>query len=74
MFILYALGLTPPLARLEMKSNTSFEPGLEITDELKHYYKSTKEILNSILTRNGCKLVNFAMLDGEGEDTEKFTL
>lgn len=71
MFILYALGLTPPLGKLHLRSNSVIEPELEITEELRHYYKSTKEILNSILTRNGCKLVNFAMLNGEGEDMEK---
>ena len=71
MFILYALGLTPPLGRIVMKSNSTFEPALEITEELRQYYHSTKEVLNSILTRNGCKLVNYAMLDGEGQDMEK---
>ena len=67
MMILYAIGLTPPAARLEW-SDGDEKPRLvaDIGSELEGYHHRTERLLESILSRNGCTLLNAEMLDPEG--------
>ncbi len=66
MIVLYALGLTPPAASIMQTGEDSFAPVLTIDDELRTYYESTKALLHSIFTRNGCRVVHAETIDGEG--------
>lgn len=67
MIVLYALGLTPPAAEIRKVGTNSFEPVLHLTDEIKGYYRNTKELLHSILERNGCRIIDVPSVDGEGQ-------
>lgn len=66
MIVLYSLGLTPPCAELKRGSSGKLSPSLEMNDQLKKYYKDTQSLLNSILKRNGCKIINHKMVNSEG--------
>jgi choline dehydrogenase-like flavoprotein len=70
MVVLYALGLTPPCAEIRMQGNGTFEPVLHLTPELRRYYKNTEALLESILRRNSCKVLNIANVDREGKEFE----
>ena len=67
MMILYAIGLTPPAARLDWRDGDE-RPHLvaEVGSELEGYHHRTERLLESILTRNGCRLLRAEMLDPEG--------
>ncbi|HLF15274.1 MAG TPA: GMC family oxidoreductase [Bacteroidota bacterium] len=66
MVVLYALGLTPPSASIRLRRDGQVEPGLEIDDGLAAYYRNTKAILHSILTRNGARVVKATGVNEEG--------
>jgi choline dehydrogenase-like flavoprotein len=70
MIVLYALGLTRPSAGLRQVGKGTFEPYLDIDDELRDYYRSTRELLRSILTRNGCEEVSVRPIDSSGTERE----
>jgi choline dehydrogenase-like flavoprotein len=70
MIVLYALGLTPPVAEIELDGTGSVKPKLNMTSGLKSYYISTSKLLESILKRNGCKIVHHEMVDAEGQPKE----
>jgi choline dehydrogenase-like flavoprotein len=57
MVVLYALGLTPPQARIRQVGRNDFEPQLDT-------------LLHSILRRNGCKIIKTDQIDGEGKPYE----
>ena len=63
--VLFALGLTPPTARLELRDG---EPRLrlEVTEELDRYYRRTKKLLHSIFLRNGCRPLDLEFVDSKG--------
>jgi len=63
---LIAQGMTPPSAKISLRKNGKLKLSLEITESLKNYYESTKNLLGSIITRNGGKLLNIDFLDGKG--------
>ena len=67
MMILYAIGLTPPAARLEWRDGDE-RPRLvaDVGSELESYHHRTERLLESILARNGCTLLRAEMLDPEG--------
>lgn len=67
MMILYAIGLTPPAARLEWTEGDE-HPRLvaDVGADLEGYHRRTERLLESILTRNGCRLLRAEMLDPEG--------
>lgn len=66
---LLALGLTPPTAELVLHKGKVL-PRLELTDGIRSYYRSTRELLHSILSRNGCRLLEAQFLDGDGAPHE----
>jgi choline dehydrogenase-like flavoprotein len=70
MIVLYALGLTPPSAEIHLDGANSVKPKLNMTPELIAYYNSTSKLLESILKRNGCKIIQHEMIDGEGQPKE----
>ena len=70
MIILYAMGLTRPTAELRRVGEDKFEPHLDPDSELRGYYVHTKALLKSILTRNGCKLIDAHAINREGSEYE----
>ena len=62
MIILDAFGLTPPGAALQVRAGDA-RVALPITAQLRLYHAETKRILESILVRNGCRLVETDFLD-----------
>lgn len=68
MVILYAMGLTRPTAELRRVGNNSFNPHLEADNELRSYYVRTKALLDSILLKNECKLIDARMINREGKE------
>ncbi len=66
---LLALGLATHTAELELH-NGKVRPRLELTDEVRAYYKRTKKLLDSILTDNGCRLIEAEFIDGKGAPRE----
>ena len=66
MIILYALGLTPPAAKIIMDDKGMFHPVLNLNKNLRNYYRQTKELLNSIFLRNGCEVINTQAINHEG--------
>jgi choline dehydrogenase-like flavoprotein len=69
MVVLFALGLTPPTARLEW-SRRRLRLSLELSDQLREYYKRTKALLHSIYQRNGCRPLDVDFVDSNGEAHE----
>ncbi|HYM20147.1 MAG TPA: GMC family oxidoreductase [Candidatus Kapabacteria bacterium] len=68
MIILCALGLTRPSASFVQTGEDTFEPRLELSDEIRSYYKHGKELLHSIFTRNGCRVLVPQFVNGEGTE------
>jgi cholesterol oxidase len=63
---LYTMGLTPPSARLTITEDGSPVVSLEPSPVLRHYHERTEELLESILVRNGCRLVDVEFLNRDG--------
>ena len=63
---LYAMGLTPPSARLSIANDGSCIVSLEPTAALRDYHERTEELLQSILMRNGCRLVDVEFVNRDG--------
>lgn len=62
MIILDAFGLTPPDAALEFAGDQA-RVSLPLSKRLRVYHAETKALLESILVRNGCRIVDAAFLD-----------
>ena len=62
MIILDAFGLTPPGAALDVTAGEA-RVSLPITAQLQAYHAETKRVLESILVRNGCRIVAADFLD-----------
>lgn len=62
MIVLDGFGLTPPGATLEVAGGDA-RVSLPLTDRLRAYHAGTKRLLESILVRNGCRLIEAAFLD-----------
>lgn len=67
--VLFALGLTPPTARLDVEDGAP-TLRLDITPRLRAYYERTKALLHSILVRNDCRPIELEFVDGEGMPRE----
>lgn len=65
MITIYALGMTPPCAEIT-STGADVSPSLVVDDQLRVYHKRTKALLNSIFTRNGCRIIHAGMIDHEG--------
>lgn len=63
---LYAMGLTPPCARVVLGPNRSPVLQLDPTPGLQEYHDRAQWVLESILTRNGCRLVDVDFVDRGG--------
>jgi cholesterol oxidase len=63
--VLFALGLTEPTARLELDGD-ELKPRLVLTDELRAYYRRTKQLLHSIYRDNGCRPLDVEFVDSGG--------
>jgi choline dehydrogenase-like flavoprotein len=63
--VLVALGMTPPVGRI-VADGDRFTAGLDLDDGLRRYYAETREIMHSILRRNGCRIVDAAFVDRNG--------
>lgn len=66
MMVLVAFGMTPPGGEIRHLHGDSFSLDLDVDDSLRTYYEETKELLNGILSRNGCRLVYAEFVDHEG--------
>ncbi|HET7295558.1 MAG TPA: GMC family oxidoreductase, partial [Gemmatimonadales bacterium] len=64
MIILDAFGLTPPGGALESVGGDT-RVSLSLTPRLRGYHAETKRVLESILVRNGCRLVDTDFLDAD---------
>lgn len=71
MIILYALGLSPPDTELVQTGSDSFEINLTPDQDLKDYMTSTRELLDSIFIRNGCKVLDVHLINLEGKELNK---
>ncbi len=61
--ILDAFGLTPPGATLEISHGDTLALSLPVDAALEAYQQRTRDLLESILVRNGCRLVRTEFLD-----------
>jgi choline dehydrogenase-like flavoprotein len=68
---LYSMGLTPPCARLSLLPNGRTVLDLDVGDRLAEYHQRTKALLESILLRNGCRLVDVEFVDQGGAARER---
>jgi choline dehydrogenase-like flavoprotein len=66
LIILDALGLTPPAASLDLVDGKP-ELRLVLTPGLRSYHARTEALLRSILSRNGCRLLNATFVDRSGD-------
>ncbi len=66
MIVLVAFGMTPPLGQLSMTDDGHFDLRLGLTDDLRRYYRETKQLLQSIMRGNGCRLVDTEFVNREG--------
>ena len=67
---LYSMGLTPPDARFSLGAGDVPMLDLTVSSELRAYHERTQELLQSILLRNGCRLVDIEFVDRSGTARE----
>ncbi len=63
--VLMALGLTPSTAEIGLR-NGKPHLHLGLDADVRDYYKRTKRLLDSIMERNGCRLLDATFIDMEG--------
>jgi choline dehydrogenase-like flavoprotein len=61
--ILDAFGLTPPGGRLDLVDADTLALSLPVDLALEQYHRQTRQLLESILVRNGCRLIRADFLD-----------
>jgi len=66
MMILVALGLTPPAASVELDGDGKLVASMPIDAGLRAYDAEVSALLDSILTRNGCRPIRADFVDGSG--------
>jgi choline dehydrogenase-like flavoprotein len=66
MIALVSFGMTPPLGRLTARPDGGFDLECGESDDLRTYHEETRALLESILRRNGCRIVEPSFLNGEG--------
>ena len=67
---LYSMGLTPPCARVSLGPDGAPMLDLEVNRDLAAYHTRTEDLLQSILLRNGCRLVDVEFVDRGGAPRE----
>jgi choline dehydrogenase-like flavoprotein len=70
MIVLVTFGLTPPGGRLTLDADGAPRLELAVPRTVEAYYKTAHRTLESILTRNGCRLVHADMIDRSGAPRE----
>lgn len=63
---LYAMGLTPPGARLSLRDDGAPVLELQPSPALEHYHRRTADLLRSILLDSGCRLLEVEFVDRGG--------
>lgn len=66
MIILYSLSLTPPAARMTLRADGSVRVALDLTSELRDMYARQRAVLEAILERNGCQLIDATLVTRTG--------
>jgi choline dehydrogenase-like flavoprotein len=64
--ILYAIGMTPPAARITVDSDGRPQIQSRVDGALSTYAQSVKQLLESILRRSGCRLVRADLIGADG--------
>ncbi len=66
--VIFALGLTTPTAEVHLRGNGELESRFHLDDVFRAYYHSTLNLLHSIFRRNGARVVNIRIIDGQGNE------
>ena len=66
LMILYAIGMTPPAARITLDKEGHPHVHLQVDGALSTYAQSVKQLLESILRRSGCRLVHADLVRADG--------
>lgn len=66
MIILVSFGLTPPGGVIRLEAGQQPRLRLALDDRLRHHYHETKGLLQDILRRNGCRLVETEFVNRSG--------
>ena len=66
--ILDAHGVTPPNTELIQGRGKKISLKMDIDKDLNKYYSETKQVMESILLKNGCKLLNIDYIDRKGQN------
>ena len=66
MMVLFALGMTPPMGRLLLGRGGRIDVQMPLTDDLRRYHDETLAVIHSIMTRNGCTIVDAQMRESDG--------
>jgi choline dehydrogenase-like flavoprotein len=67
MIAVYALGLTAPNAELRRQANGKVVPHLDLDDDTRKYCRDTRELIDSIFSRNGGTVLRPSFVDREGQ-------
>jgi enediyne biosynthesis protein E9 len=67
MLAVTSFGLTPPGGELRLLADSSLELICDGSGRLRRYVRETRELIESIFTRNGCRVVRTDWLDRSGE-------
>jgi len=67
MLAITSFGLTPPLGRIRQLPGGALEVICEERDGLQRYERETRALIESIFTRNGCRVVRTDWLDRSGQ-------
>lgn len=66
--VLYALGLTSPAAELRLVRSGEVVPQFSMDEAFRAYYHETLSLLHSILRRNGARVADIRLIDGQGAE------
>ena len=66
LMILYAIGMTPPAARITVDADGRPQIRSRVDGALSTYTQSVKQLLESILKRSGCRLVRADLIGPDG--------
>jgi cholesterol oxidase len=66
--VIYSLGFTPPAAAIELGPDGRLSATIDLGVALHRYHESTEGLLNDILSRNGCRIIQVNFVDGSGRE------
>jgi cholesterol oxidase len=70
MIALYTLGFSPQTAEIQLLRNKKFRSVLKITPALTEYYNKSHALLESILIRNNCKVLEVQKYNSKWEENK----